>query len=383
MAERSSNGADVHSGGAVPGSGTAVASTAAHATLFMRAARREAVERTPVWFMRQAGRVLPEYRAVRERWTLIEICRQPELCAEVTLQPVRRFDPDAAILFADIMLPLLGSGVALELVDDVGPVIRSPIRDAAGIHALRPLEPVADVPFVLETIRIVRQALGGSRPLIGFSGAPFTLASYLIEGRPSRDFAHTKAMMYGAPELWHALMDRLAALVIAYLQAQVTAGVDALQLFDSWVGCLAPDDYEQYVAPYTRRIFAALAPAGLPCIHFGTGTSTLLAQMKHDGASIIGVDWRIPLDDAWARIAPLGIQGNLDPAVLLAPGPVIDARVRDVLSRAGGRPGHIFNLGHGLLPSTPIESVHRVIDAVRTSGWAERRAENATTVPSA
>ena len=285
----------------------------------MRAARREPVERTPVWFMRQAGRVLPEYRAIRERWTLIEICRQPDLCAEVTLQPVHRFDPDAAIMFADIMLPLLGSGVALELVDEVGPVIASPIRDLAGVRALRPLEPEADVSFVLDAIRLVRQALDGAIPLIGFSGAPFTLASYLIEGKPSRDFAHTKAMMYGAPELWHALMQRLADLVIAYLDAQVRHGVDALQLFDSWVGCLAPDDYAQYVAPYTRRVFAALAPAGLPMIHFGTGTSTLLSQMKDDGASIIGVDWRLPLDDAWDRIAPLGIQGNLDPAVLLAP----------------------------------------------------------------
>ena len=211
----------------------AAPSITARASLFMRAARGERVERTPVWFMRQAGRVLPEYRKVREQWSLIEICRQPELCAEVTLQPVHRFKPDAAILFCDIMLPLLGSGVSLELVDDVGPVIRSPVRDWAGVNALRPLVPEHDVPFVLETIRIVRQSLGGAVPLIGFSGAPFTLASYLIEGRPSRDFAQTKTMMYGAPELWHELMDRLATLVITYLQAQVNAGVDALQLFDS------------------------------------------------------------------------------------------------------------------------------------------------------
>ena len=359
----------------------AAPSITARASLFMRAARGERVERTPVWFMRQAGRVLPEYRKVREQWSLIEICRQPELCAEVTLQPVHRFKPDAAILFCDIMLPLLGSGVSLELVDDVGPVIRSPVRDWAGVNALRPLVPEHDVPFVLETIRIVRQSLGGAVPLIGFSGAPFTLASYLIEGRPSRDFAQTKTMMYGAPELWHELMDRLATLVITYLQAQVNAGVDALQLFDSWVGCLAPDDYATYVAPYTRRIFAALAPAGLPFIHFGTGTSTLLAQMKLDGASIIGVDWRMPLDEAWARIAPLGIQGNLDPTVLLAPHRVIESCVLDVLRRAGGRPGHIFNLGHGLLPSTPFDAVHRVIDVVREHAPADLRTETVAIVP--
>lgn len=345
----------------------------------MRAARQQPVERTPVWFMRQAGRVLPEYRAVRQRFSLIEICRQPELCAEVTLQPVRRFGVDAAILFADIMLPLLGSGVALELVDDIGPVIASPIRDMPGVLAMRPLDPDADVPFVLETIRLVRRELDGV-PLVGFSGAPFTLASYLIEGRPSRDFVRTKTIMYGAPELWHALMERLADLVIAYLGAQVRAGVDALQLFDSWVGCLAPDDYARYVAPYTRRIFAAIAPLGLPLIHFGTGTSTLLPQMKDDGATIIGVDWRIPLDEAWSLVAPLGIQGNLDPAVLLAPAPVIEAGVLDVLRRAGGRPGHIFNLGHGLLPSTPIDAVERVVAVIRENeSTFERNGAIATT----
>jgi uroporphyrinogen decarboxylase len=383
MVEYPTNRPGVVSVGAMSASRFAVASTASQGSLFMRAARREPVERTPVWFMRQAGRVLPEYRAIRERWTLIEICRQPDLCAEVTLQPVHRFDPDAAIMFADIMLPLLGSGVVLELVDEVGPVIASPIRDLAGVRALRPLEPEADVSFVLDAIRLVRQTLDGAIPLIGFSGAPFTLASYLIEGKPSRDFAHTKAMMYGAPELWHALMQRLAELVIVYLDAQVRHGVDALQLFDSWVGCLGPDDYAQYVAPYTRRVFAALAPAGLPMIHFGTGTSTLLSQMKDDGASIIGVDWRLPLDEAWDRIAPLGIQGNLDPAVLLGPPSVIEARVLDVLRRAGGRPGHIFNLGHGLLPSTPIGSVQCVVDVIRANASAEIRALRPTTVGSA
>jgi uroporphyrinogen decarboxylase len=335
-------------------------------SLFVRAARLEPTEHTPVWFMRQAGRVLPEYRAMRERWSLIEICRAPELCAEVTLQPMRRMPLDAAVMFADIMLPLVGVGVDLELVDNVGPVIRNPIRSAAGVAALRPIEPQSDVPFVLETVRLVKQELGAERALIGFAGAPFTLASYLVEGRPSREFALTKAMMYGEPALWHDLMNRLTSIMIAYLRAQVDAGIDAAQLFDSWVGALGPQDYAEYVEPYSRRIFAALAPAGLPMIHFGTNTAALLDQMSGDGATIIGVDWRIPLDVAWARVGHhLGIQGNLDPAALLAPRAVMEAKALDVLSRAGGRPGHIFNLGHGLLPSTPLDNVLRLVDFVQ------------------
>ncbi len=333
--------------------------------LFVRAARREPVERTPVWFMRQAGRVLPEYRALRERWSLLDICRQPELCAEVTLQPVRRMPLDAAVMFADIMLPLMGIGVDLDLVDNVGPVIRDPIRDATGLAQLRPLDPGADVPFVLETIRLLQQELGGRIAVIGFSGAPFTLASYLIEGKPSREFLITKSLMYNQPELWHALMDRLTGIMIAYLQAKAAAGVDALQLFDSWVGALSPRDYATYVQPYTRRIFAALGPAGLPFIHFGTNTAGLLDLMKDDGGTLIGVDWRVPLDVAWARIGHhLGIQGNLDPAALLAPPAVLEEQAADVLRRAGTRPGHIFNLGHGLLPATPLDNILRLVDFV-------------------
>ena len=335
-------------------------------SLFMRAARREPVERTPVWFMRQAGRVLPEYRAVRADLTLLEITRRPELCAEVTLQPVRRFGVDAAILFADIMTPLIGAGIDLDLVDNVGPVIRSPVRSRKEIDALRPLEPDSDLPLVLEAIRLIKIELGDSAPLIGFSGAPFTLASYLIEGKPSRDFALTKTMMYSAPELWHELMRRLTEMVIVYLQAQRTAGADALQLFDSWVGCLSPADYASYVEPYSRRIFAALPKSGAPLIHFGVNTATLLPQMKDDGASVIGVDWRIPLDEAWAIIGhDKAIQGNLDPGVLLGSPDVISSSVSDVLRGAAGRPGHIFNLGHGLLPQTSVESVQRVVDCVR------------------
>jgi uroporphyrinogen decarboxylase len=333
--------------------------------LFIRAARREPVERTPVWFMRQAGRVLPEYRALRERWSLLDICRRPELCAEVTLQPVRRMPLDAAVMFADIMLPLMGIGVDLDLVDNVGPVIRHPIRDAVGLAQLRPLDPQGDVPFVLDTIRLLQQELGGRIALIGFSGAPFTLASYLIEGKPSREFLLTKALMYRQPELWHSLMDRLTGIMITYLQAKAATGVDALQLFDSWVGALSPSDYTTYVQPYTRRIFAALAPTGLPFIHFGTNTAGLLDLMKDDGGTLIGVDWRIPLDTAWARIGHhLGIQGNLDPAALLAPPTIMEEQAADVLRRAGTRPGHIFNLGHGLLPGTPLDNILRLVDFV-------------------
>lgn len=337
-------------------------------SLFVRTARLEATERTPVWFMRQAGRVLPEYRALREVWSLMEICRQPELCAEVTLQPLRRMELDAAVMFADIMLPLIGIGVDLELVDNVGPVVRAPIRSVEGLAVLRPLEPEADVPFVLETARIVKRELGPARAVIGFAGAPFTLAAYLVEGRPSREFVHTKTMMYRQPALWHALMDRLTGIMITYLQAKAGAGVDALQLFDSWVGALSPEDYVAYVQPYTRRIFAALRPTGLPFIHFGTNTASLLDLMKDDGGTVIGVDWRIPLDVAWERIGPdRGIQGNLDPAVLLGPGELVEERAAAVLGRAAGRPGHIFNLGHGVLPETPLDNLIRLAEFVRES----------------
>jgi uroporphyrinogen decarboxylase len=335
-------------------------------TRFMRALRRRPVDQTPVWFMRQAGRVLPEYRAVRADRSLLDICRRPDLCAEVTLQPVRRFGVDAAILFADIMHPLVGVGVDLDIVDGVGPVIRTPVRSQKEIDALRPLVPEADLAFVFQTIRYLKSDLGDRVPLIGFSGAPFTLASYLIEGKASRDFIRTKTMMYTAPALWYALMERLTDMVIAHLRAQRTAGADALQLFDSWVGCLSPVDYDRYVRPYVRRIFFELASSGAPLIHFGVNTATLLAAMKDDGATAVGVDWRIPLDDAWAIIgSDKAIQGNLDPTVLFGHHDVIAREVAGVLQRAGGRPGHVFNLGHGLLPSTPLEAVEHVIECVR------------------
>jgi uroporphyrinogen decarboxylase len=336
-----------------------------HSTLFMRAARGLPVSRTPVWFMRQAGRVLPEYRAVRGVLSLLEICKRPDVCAEVTLQPVRRFGVDAAILFADIMHPLIGAGVSLDICDGVGPVIHHPVSTLKDVQAIRELEPIADLPYVLETIGLVKSDLGDGTPLIGFSGAPFTLAAYLIEGRSSRDFARTKAMMFSAPDIWHALMDRLSGVVINYLAAQRSAGADALQLFDSWVGCLSPSEYQQFVQPYTRRIFGKLQALGAPLIHFGVNTSMLLSDMRHDGADVIGVDWRIPLDDAWAVIGSgTSIQGNLDPAALLGSPDFIVRKVNSVLHRAGHRNGHIFNLGHGLLPQTPLDSVELVIETV-------------------
>lgn len=334
-------------------------------TRFMRAARRLPVDRTPVWFMRQAGRVLPEYRLIRGKLSLMDVCRSPDLCAEVTLQPVRRFGVDAAILFADIMHPLVGVGIDLEIVDGVGPVIREPVRSIDDLPRLRGLTPEADLPFVLETIRLLKAELGDGTPLIGFAGAPFTLAAYLIEGKSSRDFAKTKALMYGAPELWQGIMERLTGMVISYMTAQRRAGVDALQLFDSWVGCLSPSDYQRYVQPYTRMIFASLATSGAPLIHFGVNTAMLLSDMRHDGADVIGVDWRIALDDAWSIIGTgTSIQGNLDPASLLGSRDFIARKVNSVLHRAGHRNGHIFNLGHGLLPQTPVENVELVIETV-------------------
>ncbi len=348
--------------------------------LLVRAARREPVERTPVWFMRQAGRVLPEYRAIRERLTLIEISNRPDVAAEVTLQPLRRMPLDAAILFADIMTPLLGVGVALDIVEGVGPVIESPVRDEAGVRAIRPLDAERDVAHVIQTLGILRRELDPAQALIGFAGAPFTLAAYLVEGRPSRDFVRTKSLMYGAPATWHLLMDRLAELTVAYLRAQIAAGVDVVQLFDSWVGALSPDDYGRFVQPYMRRIFTSLGSAGVPMVHFGVATSTLLGAMRTDGASVIGLDWRIPLDEGWARVGHhLAVQGNLDPVALFAPPGVLEAKAADVLQRAGGRPGHIFNLGHGILPGTPLDNAIRLAEFVRAE--SERMHEDERPFP--
>ncbi|MGH2718658.1 MAG: uroporphyrinogen decarboxylase [Actinomycetota bacterium] len=347
----------------------------AKARRFLAACAREPVDTTPVWMMRQAGRSLPAYRALRERATLVEITRQPELCAEVTLLPTKVLDVDAAIMFADIMLPLAGLGVRFELVEDVGPVVADPIRSVAQVRALTDAGARESVPAVLDAIRIARRELDGVIPLIGFSGAPFTLASYLIEGRPSRDFTRTKAMMFTEPGTWHELMERLVAMVIDYLGAQVEAGIQALQLFDSWVGALSPADYTSFVAPHVARIFDATASFGVPRIHFGTNTATLLELMAVPGGpgsappDVVGVDWRIPLDAAWGRIGhDRAIQGNLEPAAVLAPPEVLVERVDAVLAAAGGRPGHIFNLGHGVLPDSPLENLQRLVDTVHEHG---------------
>jgi uroporphyrinogen decarboxylase len=330
---------------------------------FLDAARRLPVDATPVWLMRQAGRSLPEYRKVRERWTLAEIVAQPELCAEVTLQPVRRLGVDAAVMFADIMLPLRGMGVEFELVENVGPVIASPIARPADVERLRVPDGEEAAPQV---IAAVRQVAAESRvPVIGFSGAPFTLASYLIEGRPSRDFERVKAFMFTEPQAFELLLDKLAKTMTGYLTAQVAAGVQAVQLFDSWVGALAPDDYESRVVHHTRAIFAALAPLGVPRIHFGTNTAGLLEAIAESGPDIVSLDWRVPLDRGWQRVGhERGIQGNLDPAVLLGPADLVRERTRDVLRRAGGRAGHIFNLGHGVLPDTGIANLQLLVETV-------------------
>jgi uroporphyrinogen decarboxylase len=329
----------------------------------LTACARQPVDRTPIWFMRQAGRVLPEYRQVRKNHDLLAITHQPELCAEVTLQPVQRLGVDAAILFADIMTPLIATGVDLRIVESAGPVVSEPLRTMAAVKGLRPIEPEQDVPFVLETIRLVRQQLPAGVALIGFAGGPFTLASYLVEGKASRTFEHTKRLMYGQPDVWRELMCRLAELTAAYLGAQLAAGVEAVQLFDSWVGCLSPDDYRDYVQPYSQSIFDSLGEA--PTIHFGTDTGWLLRDMAAAGGRVIGLDWRVPLDEGWALVGyDHAVQGNLDPAVLLGPWPAVEDAAKRVLARASGRPGHIFNLGHGLHPETPLDNVVRLVELV-------------------
>ena len=328
----------------------------------MRAARRERVERTPVWFMRQAGRSLPEYRAVREKHAFFEVANTPELCAEVTLQPVRRHDVDAAVMFADIMTPVLGMGVDVRLVEGVGPVIDSPVRTMADVESLRVPEAEEAFAPVLEAVRMVRAALRPDQAVVGFCGGPFTVAGYLVEGKPSREFAVTKQLMLSEPAVWHALMAKLADAFAPYAVAKVRAGADVIQLFDSWVGALAPHHYRELVAPYSARILAAV---DCPTIHFGTGTATLLEEMAAAGGDVIGLDWRIPLDLGWARVPGRAVQGNLDPAVLLAPWERIEAETLDVLARAGGRPGHIFNLGHGVFPSVEADTLTRLAAFVR------------------
>jgi uroporphyrinogen decarboxylase len=312
--------------------------------------------------MRQAGRTLPRYREIRKQFSLFEVCRRPELCAEVTLEPVERHGVDAAVMFADIMLPVVGMGVAVELVDGVGPVIERPIASLEDVRALRVPEPEEAVAFVLDAVRLVREELPDEKALIGFCGGPFTVAGYLIEGRPTRDFVKTKRCMYGSPEVWHELMTRLTETFLRYVRAKVDAGADAIQLFDSWVGALSVDDYEEFVAPYSERILGGVAA---PTIHFGTGTAHLLEAMAAAGGDVIGLDWRVPLDQGWDRVGrDRGIQGNLDPALLLGPWARVEAAVEAILRAAGGRPGHIFNLGHGVLPETDPDALRRLRELV-------------------
>lgn len=334
---------------------------------FLRACRREPVDRTPIWLMRQAGRYLPEYRELRARHDMLTMCRTPDLAVQVTLQPLKRFDLDAAILFSDITIPLSGMGIEFEIRESVGPMIAAPVRTLKDAERLRVIEPERDVPYVVEAVHRLRQELSGLVPLIGFAGAPFTLASYVVEGKASRDVTRTKTLMYCDPQAWHTLMDRLADTTTAYLLAQIRAGAQAVQLFDSWVGALSPSDYAAFVLPYSKRILDAIAPTGAPRIHFGTGTATLLELMREAGGDVVGLDWRVPLDQAWQRLGNVAIQGNLDPAVMLTNPDIVAEHARKILAQAGDRPGHIFNLGHGILPNTPIENVERLVQVVHES----------------
>jgi uroporphyrinogen decarboxylase len=335
---------------------------------FLRALRREPVDRTPVWFMRQAGRYLPEYRELRGDRDILETIRRPEEAVEITLQPLRRMPLDAAIVFSDIVVPLTAIGLPIRVEQGRGPVLDQPFRRDADLERLRPLEPEVDEPYALEAIRLLVKEL--DVPLIGFAGAPFTLASYLIEGGPSRDHARTKALWWSEPAVWNRLLEALVSIVVAHVRAQVAAGAHAVQIFDSWVGALAPDVYRDAVAPHMRRLFAEIADLDAPTIHFGVGTGELLGAMAGAGGDAIGVDARVPLDVAWERVGgqdARAVQGNLDPSVLLAPWPAVEAQALDVLARAAGRDGHVMNLGHGVLPATPVEHLQRLVDLVHIS----------------
>lgn len=334
---------------------------------FLRACRKEPVDRVPAWLMRQAGRYMPEYRALRKRYSILEICRTPELAAQVTLQPIRRFDLDAAIIFADILLPLEGLGVGFHFAPGEGPVIERPVGSPADVDSLRRFDPAADLGYVMDAIRLVRQELEGRVPLIGFAAAPFTLASYMIEGGSSRHFQAVKSFMYREPRAWDRLMGLVAEVTRDYLAGQIEAGAQAVQLFDSWVGALSPEDYRSFVLPHSARVIEGLSGYGVPRIHFGTGTATLLEDMKRAGGEVIGVDWRVPIDRARALLGPeFAVQGNLDPLLLMAPRELLVERVRGILERADPRTGYIFNLGHGVLPETPMESVDGVLETVHS-----------------
>jgi uroporphyrinogen decarboxylase len=334
---------------------------------FLRACRRLPVDATPVWFMRQAGRYMPEYRAIRKKLSLLEIVARPEVAAEVTLQPVHRLGVDAAILFADILLPLVPMGLKLEYVQGEGPQISNPVRTPEQAAGLKQLDARSELGHVMETIRILHRELPEQVPLIGFAGAPFTVASYMVEGGPSKDHRNVKGFMYRHPEAWHAMMHTLAAGTADYLAAQIEAGAQAVQLFDSWVGVLSPADYERFALPYSRQVLQAAARQGVPVIHFGTNTAPLLPLMKSAGGSVMGLDWRVRLDKAWVQLGPdWAVQGNLDPALLFAPPKELEQQVRRVLDAAGRLKGHIFNVGHGIMTHTPVETVRALVDMVHT-----------------
>ncbi|MGH7831080.1 MAG: uroporphyrinogen decarboxylase [Candidatus Binatia bacterium] len=331
---------------------------------FLATCRREKTPYTPVWLMRQAGRYMEEYRKLRNEFSFLDLCKRPDLAAEITVTAVERLGVDAAIVFADILLILEPMGVGLEYAKDNGPQIHRPVRSAEDVNRLREFAPEGELSFVYEAVRKSCAALHGKVPLIGFSGAPFTLASYLIEGGASRSFLHTKQLIHSDPAAWHALMQRLVQPVVAYLNAQIAAGAEAVQIFDSWVGCLSPDDYRESVLPHSRSVIAGIQK-GIPVIHFSTGSAGLLKELRAAGGDVIGLDWRIDLDKGWKSVGhDVAVQGNLDPAALLASPGEIRRRVGEILRRAGGRPGHIFNLGHGVLPETPVDHVVAMVDAV-------------------
>ncbi|HCG99858.1 MAG TPA: uroporphyrinogen decarboxylase [Actinobacteria bacterium] len=332
---------------------------------FLRACRREPVDATPVWLMRQAGRYMKEYRDIRAKYDFLTMCKKPEVAAEITLQPIDALNVDAAILFADILLPFEGMGIDLEFAKGEGPVIHNPVRSMADVANVRVIDAEEATPYVAEAIKILRRELENRVPLIGFSGAPFTLASYVIEGSGSRDYRYAKAMMYEAPQAWHALMEKLAEIVTRYLRMQIDAGAQAVQMFDSWVGALSPNDYREFVMPYSKLVMDNLADAGVPRIHFANNASTLLELVSEAGGDVVGIDWRINLDEAWRRIGyDKAIQGNFDPIALFGPIESIEARVKDILDRTDGRAGHIFNLGHGIHKETPVEHAKALVDAV-------------------
>ena len=331
---------------------------------FLDACARRPVDATPVWLMRQAGRYLPEYRAIREKMSFVEMCRRPDVAAEVTLQPLRRFDLDAAIVFADILLPLEPMGIGFHFTGDEGPVIERPIRSARDLEGVHGIDAAADLQYVMDTIRLVRHELAPGVPLIGFSGAPFTLASYIVEGGHSRNYAHVKRFMYHDPVTFARLMDLISEVVVDYLRAQIAAGAQAVQLFDSWAGWLSPYDYELLVLPHVQYVIDAVKGRGAPVIYFANGASAMLDLVAKVRSDVIGVDWRIRLDRAWDQLGDVAVQGNLDPLTLLGPPQAIEERVADVLRRAAGRPGHIFNLGHGMVPQAPPDNVKYLVDAV-------------------